>query len=361
MINISNPFKFGSIVKGDFFTDREEELAKVLDVIHSENHLILISPRRFGKTSLVSKAVKQTKRPEIFLNLQLITSISDFAIELLKKVFKVYPFEKIKHLVINFRIIPTLSINPISNAVDISFNPVVSAKPILEDVLHLINHLGEKGEKPIVVFDEFQEIKVIDKNLDKVLRSIIQTHGNVNYLFLGSLESMMHEIFERKKSPFYHFGAVMTLAPIKEKDFYDFLFTGFSKITNQNVPEIISEIIHITKGHPYYTQQLAFHCFNAIKNDTFLSVEQIIQQIIEEHEIDYERLWISLSLKERFLLIEIVQLKYGWIQRKDIGIPASTRYSAYKKLLINGFLIQLSKSYQLEDPFFERWILKERN
>jgi len=361
MTNISNPFKFGSIVKGDFFTDREDELAKVLDVIHSECHLILISPRRFGKTSLVSKAVKQTKRPEIFLNLQLITSISDFAIELLKKVFKVYPFEKIKHLVKNFRIIPTLSINPMSNAVDISFNPMVSAKPILEDVLNLLNQLGKKGEKPIVVFDEFQEIRVIDKNLDKILRSIIQTHSNVNYLFLGSLESMMHEIFERKKSPFYHFGVLMTLAPIKEKDFYDFMFTGFSKITNQNVPEIIGEIITITKGHPYYTQQLAFHCFNAIKSDAFLSVDQIIQQIIEEHTIDYERLWINLSLKERFLLIEMVQLKYGRIQRKDIGIPASTRYSAYKKLLINGFLIQISKSYQFEDPFFERWILKERN
>jgi AAA+ ATPase superfamily predicted ATPase len=361
MTNIQNPFKFGSIVKGDFFTDRVEELAKVSDVINSENHLILISPRRFGKTSLISKAVKQTKRPEIFLNLQLTTSISDFAIELLKKVFKVYPFEKIKQLVKNFRIIPTLSINPVSNVVDVSFSPVVSAKPILEDVLNLINHLGKKGEKPIVIFDEFQEIRIIDKNLDKVLRSIIQTHSNVNYLFLGSLESMMHEIFERKKSPFYHFGIVMTLATIETKDFYDFLFSGFSKITSRDLHETINEIINITKGHPYYTQQLAFHCFNAIKNGVFLSVDQIIQQIVEEHTIDYERLWINLSIKERFLLIEMIQLKYGWIQRKDINIPTSTRYSAYKKLLTNGFLIQISKNYQLEDPFFERWILNQRS
>ena len=361
MTNTTNPFKFGSLVESAFFTNRVEELAKVSDIIGSENHLILISPRRFGKTSLISKAVKQTQRPEIFLNLQLVTSISDFATELLKKVFKVYPFEKIKHLIKNFRIIPVLSINPINNAVDISFNPAVSAKPILEDVLNLINNLGEKGEKPIVVFDEFQEIRIIDKNMDKVLRAVIQTHNHVNYVFLGSLESMMHEIFERKKSPFYHFGVVMYLAPIQTEDFYNFLFQGFSKITNQNLPEITNEILSITHGHPYYTQQLAFHCFNAIKNNIYLSTNQVIQQIIKEHSIDYERLWINLTLKERFLLIEMVQLKYGWIQKKETSIPASTRYSAYKKLLINGFLIQISKNYQLEDPFFERWILEQRS
>ena len=361
MKNTSNPFKFGTLVEGDFFTDRVEELAKISDIIHSENHLILISPRRFGKTSLISKAVKQTDRPEIFLNLQLITSISDFATELLKKVFKAYPFEKIKHSILNFRIIPTISINPVNNAVDISFTPVASANPILEDVLNLINHLGEKGDKPIVIFDEFQEIKIINKNLDKILRSIIQNHNHVNYVFLGSLESMMHEIFERKKSPFYHFGVVMYLSPICTKDFYDFLFQGFSKIKSQNLDQIINEILNITNGHPYYTQQLAFYCFNAIKNDLFISIDQVIQQIIEEHNIDYERFWINLTLKERFLLIEMIQLKYGWIQRKEANIPPSTRYSAYKKLITNGFLIQISKNYQVEDPFFERWILEQRS
>jgi AAA+ ATPase superfamily predicted ATPase len=361
MKNITNPFKFGSLVDGDFFTDRVDELAKITDIIHSENHLILISPRRFGKTSLISKAVKQTNRPEIFLNLQLITSISDFATELLKKIFKAYPFEKIKNFIKNFQIIPTISINPVNNAVEISFNPVVSAKPILEDVLNLINQLGQKGKKPIVIFDEFQEIKVIDKNLDKILRSIIQTHNNVNYVFLGSLESMMHEIFERKKSPFYHFGILMYLTTINAEDFYDFLFQGFSKITNRDLYQLINEILNITNGHPYYTQQLVFHCFNAIKNDNFISTDQVIRQIMEEHTIDYERFWINLTLKERFLLIEMIQLKYGFIQRKEISIPSSTRYSAYEKLLTNGFLIQKTKGYQLEDPFFERWILEQRS
>jgi len=358
---MTNPFKFGSLVDGDFFTDRVDELAKISDIIHSENHLILISPRRFGKTSLISKAVKQTNRPEISLNLQLITSISDFATALLKNVFKAYPFEKIKHFIKNFQIIPTISINPVNNAVEISFNPVVSAKPILEDVLNLINHLGEKGEKPIVVFDEFQEIKIIDKNLDKILRSIIQIHNHVNYVFLGSLESMMHEIFERKKSPFYHFGILIYLETIKTEDFFNFLVQGFTKITNNNLQQIVNEILNITEGHPYYTQQLAFHCFNAIKNDNFISINQVVQQIIEEHTIDYERFWINLTLKERFLLIEMIQLKYGLIQKRASEIPSSTRYSAYKKLLTNGFLIQKTKSYQIEDPFFERWIFEQRN
>ncbi|MDD2346071.1 MAG: hypothetical protein PHY85_07995, partial [Bacteroidales bacterium] len=88
---MKNPFKFGSIVESPYFTDREEDLAKVLNVVNSANHLVLISPRRYGKTSLINKAMKQIERPVISLNLQLVTDISDLSSELVKRVFKVYP------------------------------------------------------------------------------------------------------------------------------------------------------------------------------------------------------------------------------------------------------------------------------
>ena len=109
--NMKNPFKFGTVVDGAFFTDREKELQSIGQLLESENHLVLISPRRFGKTSLVCKALQYIDRPVIMVNLQSVTTVAELAALLLKRVFKIYPFEKIKHAMTHFRfILPSLSI-----------------------------------------------------------------------------------------------------------------------------------------------------------------------------------------------------------------------------------------------------------
>lgn len=79
MQHMGNPFKFGSVVDGEYFTDRNDELPQVKQIISSRNHLILISPRRYGKTSLIRKAVKETNRPSIFVNVQAATYAADLA------------------------------------------------------------------------------------------------------------------------------------------------------------------------------------------------------------------------------------------------------------------------------------------
>jgi len=85
---MTNPFKFGAIVSDNFFTDRTDEFQKLCQIVASENHLIMIAPRRYGKTSLIHKVVIASQRPVIWLDLQLLTGVSDFASQLLKQVFK---------------------------------------------------------------------------------------------------------------------------------------------------------------------------------------------------------------------------------------------------------------------------------
>ena len=118
-----NPFKFGSIVEEPYFTNRIEEIRKVTSFLNSPNHLIIISPRRYGKTSLIIKVIKKTKRPFIFLDLQLITTSQDFASQLLKRVYRVYPLQKIRDLIKNFRITPSITLNPTTNKIDVSYKP----------------------------------------------------------------------------------------------------------------------------------------------------------------------------------------------------------------------------------------------
>ena len=183
-----NPFKFGVLVDDEFFTDRINELKEVLWTLNSENHLILISPRRFGKSSLVAKAIKESGRPCISLNMQNILSVEDFASKLLRELFRIYPMERIKHLMTHFRIIPTVSTNPITNGIDVSFQPVMNSIILLEDAMALIEKVSTEEKRLVVVFDEFQEIINIRKGLDKQLRSIMQEQKQLNYILLGSQE-----------------------------------------------------------------------------------------------------------------------------------------------------------------------------
>lgn len=352
---MKNPFKFGTVVEEEFFTDRQEELQYICRVMDSENHLALISPRRFGKSSLVLKAVKQLKRPYIMLNMQSITSTKDLSNRILEAVLKLYPMKNMKVLLRNFRIVPTISTNPMTNNFEVSFNPFSKDNNdmILEDVLQLVNEVSTEKKRVILIFDEFQEIKEIEKGLDKKLRGILQLQGNVNCIFLGSQESMMEEIFNDKKSPFYHFGLIMRLKRIPENEFFQFLNERFSNITSQS-ESISHEILQVTHCHPYYTQQLAFQVWDAIQYQKIDGdvVNQAINQLVQMHDLDFERFWINLSMTDRNTLILLAQGKNPMMQRE---LPSSTSFSSLKRLTKNGYTIK-TDTYEIEDPFFQQWI-----
>ena len=352
---MKNPFKFGTVVEEEYFTDRQEELQYICRVMDSANHLALISPRRFGKSSLVLKAVKQLKRPYIMLNMQSINSVKDLSNRILEAILKLFPMKNIKVLMRNFRIVPTFSTNPMTDGIEVSFKPVSkeSSDMILEDVMQLVNEVSTEKKRLIVVFDEFQEIKEIEKGLDKKLRSILQLQDKVNFIFLGSQESMMEEIFNDKKSPFYHFGLIMQLKRIPEDEFFQFLNERFSIITGES-ENISREILQVTHCHPYYTQQLAFQVWDAIEyqkigNDI---VNQSIEQLIQMHDLDFERFWVNLSKTDRNTLMLLAQDKNPLTQRE---LPTSTTFSSLKRLTKNGYTIK-TDAYEIEDPFFLRWI-----
>ena len=272
---MTNPFKFGVLVDNEFFTDRSDELKQVQWTLNSENHLILISPRRFGKSSLVAKAVKASGRPCISLNMQNMLSVDDFASKLLRELFRLYPMERIKHLMSHFRIIPMVSTNPMTNGVDVAFQPVMNSMVLLEDAMALIEKVSTEEKKLIVVFDEFQEILNIRKGLDKQLRSIMQEQQHLNYVLLGSQESMMTEIFERKKSPFYHFGKLMHLDNIPYDDFREYVSARLPLKEQDKLDGIVEEILDFTSLHPYYTQQLSAQVWD------MMTYEKLVDGVVD--------------------------------------------------------------------------------
>lgn len=353
--NMENPFKFGTLVDNQYFTDRIEELEQINRTLNSPNHLILISPRRFGKSSLVKKAVTESKRPYISINMQQVTCIEDLASLLLKGVFHLHPWEKAKHLLANFRVMPTVSITPLGDNMEIGFQTTSNISALLEDALSLVEKVSDEDNRIIVIFDEFQEFIGIEKGIDKKMRSIIQEQSKINYIFLGSEESMMSDIFELKKSPFYHFGRLMRLKKIPYNDFYEYVNERIKNVVTDNQDRLTKEILSFTSCHPYYTQQLAAMVWdNAYyrKNQSEELLSVSINQIIQSHDLDFERIWMSLNNTDK-KIIRILSKDEKPYENKSM--PTSTIYSSIKKLMKKGFLIKEEK-YEIEDPFFRQWI-----
>ena len=345
-----NPFKFGTIVEGDFFTDRVDETAVLLQKLDSENHIVLISPRRFGKSSLVQKVLSQVDRPQIRIDLQYVMSVDDLAAQLLKAIFKIYPMEKVRHAMTHFRIAPTLSMNAVTGAMEVSFQPTANASVLLEDAMAVLEKVTTAENRFIVVLDEFQEVVKIQKGLDRQLRSLMQRQHNLNYILLGSQESMMEAIFEKKTSPFYHFGQMIRMGKIPYDDFHKYIT---DRIDAEGVAD---EILQFTACHPYYTQQLASQVWEMTRwKDTRDDiVEKAVVALVEMHDLDYERLWQNMNRTDRNTL-KLLALSQMPMQNRSKA--SSTSYSSLLRLMKAGYVVR-APQYEIEDPFFRRWILK---
>jgi hypothetical protein len=216
----------------------------------------------------------------------------------------------------------------------------------------LVGKVTQPSRRMIVVLDEFQEVVKIKKGLDRQLRSLMQKQENLNYILMGSQESMMEAIFEKKTSPFYHFGQMIRLPKIPYDDFHAYIVDRMPKASSG----VASEILHFTSCHPYYTQQLAsqvwdMFTYQGCKEDV---VSRAVEALITMHDLDYERLWQNLNRTDRFTLRQLAEMKQPMQNRSQ---AASTSYSSLQRLIKAGFIIR-TPHYEIEDPFFHRWILK---
>jgi len=176
---------------------------------------------------------------------------------------------------------------------------------------------------------------------------------------------MMREIFEKKKSPFYHFGQLFPLEKIPNDDFIEYLASGFES-KSASPKELSEEILKLTNCHPYYTQQLAYTVWENCDDDLPFEeqINSAVNYLIQIHDIDYERLWqnqnqtdkkvlIALAQKEKNILTGPFNQKYGFT-------ATSTVYSSLKRLMKKGYVIKSNINYELDDPFFAKWIDRKR-
>lgn len=373
---MANPFKYGKIVSGDDFADREKETKQLFEDLKSGQSILLYSPRRYGKTSLILRTLDLLRKDSLitsYIDLYGCLTVSDLIDKIVQET--IIPAQGTLQRIGDFLreqisgVRPEITLDS-SGSASVSFKKEVEVhgpEKILSKVLDAPEKLAESKKKRLVIaFDEFQEITNMDGLvLEKTMRSSFQRHKNVTYLFAGSKQHVIEEIFGQEKRPFFKFAKPFPLEKIPIEQFAIFISSKFKETGICINPETIDSVLHFTEGHPYLTQQLCNELWNIGNEKKEVKEEDIskaLNIILSQHGDYFSRIWDDLVSNQKKLMLAIAQE----IQVKNaFSTPFITKYglisaSHVKKglhyLEKGAFVEHLNGIYYIEDVFFREWI-----
>lgn len=370
---MGNPFLYGQPVTDENFCNRVKELDDIRRHTASGQNLFIYSHRRLGKTSLVRQALgqldKDKKVVSCFLDMERVTSQAQF-VELYAQALgnllvRLDKVEKIRSL---FRsLIPKVDFSPTGEvSVSVEFSKTLSAiERCLSEVMDLPQRLAEKYHKRVVVvFDEFQEVAGLDgAGFEKTLRSFIQHHKDVCYIFMGSKTHIIIDMFNDPKRAFYRSATVYPLGNIASEELERYVKNRFAKSGKKISGPMTQKMVQQARGLPHYVQMLAWHvwerCDKEVREE---EVTEAIKQLLCSQDELYQTWLDGSSLNQRAVLRalsdEVEIFSRETIVRYDLG-AVSTVQSALKALVKKGFVNKEKSEYRLADPFFGMW-LRER-
>ena len=262
-------FVYGMSVEGENFTDREKETKRLKMDMENGINVILVSPRRIGKSSIVRKVMKEITDPKIkivFMDIYDCRSEYDFynrfASELLKQTATKTEqvIENVKKFLIRLTPKIAFSPEPMSEfSLSLGITPQ-NYQP--EEILQLPEMIGQaQGVHVVVCIDEFQQIGEMPDTLtiQKRLRGIWQHQRNVSYCLFGSKKHLMTKLFQNRRMPFYQFGEMMFLEKIPTSDWVPFICSRFERQGKQISEELAKRICETVEGNSSYVQQLAWN------------------------------------------------------------------------------------------------------
>lgn len=362
----------GKPVLGKDLIGREKELRLIKELLLAGQSVVIIAPRRMGKTSLMIELINQLKAEEFFITHVDVFSVSNIptlARRIVESVFSNKKLDKyFRQALINLAdIFKNLSFK--SEIEDYSFilefNNKAKTAPLdlLADSINMIDSYAINNDKKMLAaFDEFGDIKKLDgEHIVKLFRSIIQLQKNTVFLFTGSYESVMNELFVSKSSPFYRMARIIELGNIRDEDFNPYIRKTLID-NNINVEELrIQQILSFTKGHPYYTQlYLQELIINAklFTDKPRLTHEQTIEQLLTVEKSFLEKNWEDVSRKKEDKIVlshiasETTNL-YSTINNKTVNIAR-----AISSLKEQGIISTIESSNVINDPLFKEWIIR---
>ena len=372
------PFKYGKIVDEADFTDRREETKKLVNNFKALTNTAIISPRRWGKSSLVNKAINILSAQDrntlyVRMNIFKCGNEQDFYESFAKAVIEGVS-SSTETLLANAcefisRLLPKLVLTDPNGHYEIGFGVDVKHNPIGEDILDLPQQIALRKKKRIIVaIDEFQQIGEFSSSLrfQKILRSHWQEQTKVAYILYGSKMHMMMNIFGQYNSPFYKFGDMMFLPKISNEDWGEYIVKRFEETGKTIKKEVARLLAEKVENHPYYVQQLAQYSWLSSDSEcTVQVVERALQGMIDSHNLQFMNLVDSLTQKQRNFLCAISDGVKSFsasenLQRYNLGTSGNIRImkDALKK---RDLIDTVGASIDIQDPLLKLWIHQEYN
>lgn len=379
---MANPFIYGEIVPGDAFADREVELDRLTADLGAGQKVFLISPRRYGKSSLVHRALKTLSRHGALTVDLTVSSYSSYvsflegyaralaAVESKWQRARDWLTEAITTTRPELRYEPE-AVGP--GRVSVAFPAVRSER----DVTRLANEIfalpgrlaAERRRTVIVSLDEFQAIDAFNGgSVEHALRAATQQQRQVGYVFAGSEPSLMEKMIGPRR-PFYKAGPVMRLDRIPAAVFAEFIETRFGRSGIRADPGLGMAIVDLAGNLPYDVQRLAHETWDDVraaggKKAGLDQLHATLRRLLAEQDTMFEALWQRLTLAQRGVLRAVVLqggrelLSAETRARHRLGGPSSIQASL-AALMKQDLLSKEGQQYVVIDSLFREWVARK--
>lgn len=366
----NNPFLISGYHSPEFFCDRKAETATILDALHNGRNVTLIAPRRMGKTGLIRHAFYKLKAQKsdvvtLYMDIYPTQSLGDFvrlfANTVLGQLDSVpqKALSRIAQFVRSCR--PVFTFDELTGAPQVTLD--VSPAEEESTLKEIFDYLGSSEKRCYIAIDEFQQIaEYPEKGVEALLRSYIQFLPNVNFIFAGSKQHVMQEMFASSKRPFYQSTQLLTIGTINRDEYADFAMGYFADNNLRLSREVFDAVYDKFNGHTWYIQNVLNRLYGYNMDVEIGLVSYAVEQIVAEQSYSYEGLLKAYSAGHVRLLKAIA--KEGCVKEALAGDfiskyrlrAASSVSAALKKLIGNELVYQTAEGYIIYDRFMGEWL-----
>ncbi len=370
---IINPFVLSPTIPDELFCDRQSESVSLIKSIQNQENVVLISPRRVGKTGLIYHCFNQPEISDNYITVSIdilhTTSFQEFIKELGAAVFNTIAkrSEKLSKLFVTTlrSLSGSFGLDPITfmPTFDVKLGQINAPEYTLDEIFTYL----EKSDRPCVVaIDEFQQIaKYPEPNMEALLRGRIQKLTNTHFIFAGSERRMMNEMFFSDKRPFYQSATLLQLDPIDLNIYTEFAVQQF-KASGKNIEaEAITWAYQHFDGVTMYVHKLLHDSYADTPIGELCNIAAIqyaAEQLIQQNAKRLQELLSYVTEQQKEVLYAIADdrcvmriTSSDFVKRHHLK-SASAVQSAVKRLLDLDLITEQHKSYTISDPLLRVWI-----
>ncbi len=371
MSDVHNPFVLFGYVGEEYFCDRERETQELLSALRNGRNITLRSPRRIGKTGLIQHVFRQVNKvhPEIacfYVDLFATNTLDDLVVLLGKNIIGQLdtPLQKMENYVVSFFKSCRLyfSSDPLTGAPQLGIDLVTDNPSLTLD--EIFAYIRNSGRECYIAFDEFQQIaEYPEKGVEALLRTHVQQCPNIRFIFSGSKQHLMSEMFTSPKRPFFRSTDKMSLDVIPEEAYYTFANKWLQTIHATLSGEVFHSIYTMVNGYTGYIQKILNRIYELRPQEvTDELVKASIDYIIQREEDDFRRLYSMLTGNQAQVLKAIAREKIvpfptsrAFIQKYKLPASSSVK-RAIDFLKDNEYIYPAEEGYIVYERFMAIWL-----